>query len=165
MRVDAQVSGLDGARYCSADRRPREYRPDKPNSSVVGKLNCLRLVVKGITATTGPNTSSRQMRLLGSSVKTTVGANQNQGPSGREPKNYLNVVDVALHGGLLCRRNEGAHFAGAIRGVEYLTPCTAGSSSDTNRRRRSAPLQMRAGAVILPSIVEHCGRRSAAASV
>ena len=88
----------------------------------------------GITATTGPKTSSRQIRRGGSSVTTTVGGTQKPSPPGVVPANATStLVEVALHGRLLAaRRSAGPSRWTRRSGRAPGAPRTAGSSRPRN---------------------------------
>src|SRR3954447_21140107 len=61
--------------------------PDRPLSVSFALATASGSSSNGITATTGPNTSSRQIRVAGSSTVTTDGGTQNPSPPGVEPAN------------------------------------------------------------------------------
>ena len=64
-----------------------KIEPDSPYSVSLASAIASSSSSKGITATTGPNTSSRQIGSAVSCDSTTVGGSQQPGPSGAEPAN------------------------------------------------------------------------------
>ena len=61
--------------------------PDSPYSVSLAFATASASSSKGMTATTGPKTSSRQIRVAGSSTVTTDGGSQKPGPPGADPAN------------------------------------------------------------------------------
>ena len=61
--------------------------PDRPYSESLASSTACASSSNGITATTGPKTSSRQIRAPGSSVVTTLGGTQKPSPPGVDPAN------------------------------------------------------------------------------
>ena len=61
--------------------------PERPYSVSLASRTASSSPSKGITATTGPKTSSRHTGAAVSSVSTTVGGTQNPSESGAEPAN------------------------------------------------------------------------------
>ncbi len=77
VRVDREVAGLDTARDAqSATEVPRPDRPREAVCRVVGLGDRVGLVVEGMTATTGPKTSSCQTRSVVERGRTTVAGYQ-----------------------------------------------------------------------------------------
>ena len=64
-----------------------KIEPDRPYSVSLAFATASASSSNGITATTGPKTSSRQIRVAGSSTVTTDGGTQKPSPSGVEPAN------------------------------------------------------------------------------
>ena len=62
-----------------------KIEPDRPYSVSLALATASASSSNGITATTGPNTSSRQIRVAGSSTVTTLGASHQPAPSGFDP--------------------------------------------------------------------------------
>src|SRR6476619_2507077 len=64
-----------------------KIEPDRPYSVSLALATASASSSNGSTATTGPNTSSRQIRCSADSASTTVGGTQKPGPSGAGPVN------------------------------------------------------------------------------
>ena len=65
---------------------PLQIDPDRPYGVSLAMAMASASSSKGTTATTGPNTSSRNSALSGSAGATTVHGNQNPGPLGALPR-------------------------------------------------------------------------------
>src|SRR5687768_11328454 len=107
--------------------------PDSPNSLSLASCTASASSRNGITATTGPKTSSRQMRWSTESASTTVGGNQKPLPTGALPVNATSTSSTNPWTVVRC----SAEMSGPISldlsaGSSTLMPFTAGSSSETN---------------------------------
>ena len=164
VRVDAEVAGLDTARATrSALPTSRvKIEPDRPYSVSLASRTASSSSSNGITATTGPNTSSRHTRSCGVARE----HHRRRHPEARQVghragEGDLGVVDVAGDRLLLLRRDQRAHLrVGIAAGSATRIPFTAVSS----RPRKSSYTdaldeQPRTGATVLAGVVEDGVRR------
>src|SRR3954470_8124258 len=118
--------------------RPRfsvQMEPDSPYSVSLASRIASSSSSNGTTATTGRKISSRQAAEAGSTGASTVGGNQNPGPSGALPRNATGASSGTYEATVDRWDAEinGPISVAACPGSPTTTPLTAGSSNSMNR--------------------------------